>query len=148
MFSRRIIFIKKEEDILLKDDVKFVKIDCSNLFTKDAVFKTFSQKLNFSFVVDNWDGFNDFFWDADSDGKLPYHIKKLYIYIYNLENLLKKERKRDRFIFYSIINEDYNVNAGDEIGNLNFPADIYIYIPEKDKKFIIDTPVEVIYSSN
>lgn len=147
MYSKRIVFVENEKDIELNDPVKFVKIDCSALFTKEAVFECFSQKLDFPFTVENWDGFNDFFWDADAGGNLRDNIKKLSIYIYNLKDLLKKS-KHDKRIFYSIINEDYVVNENDEQGKLNFPAEVYVYINKSDKPYVVETPVELIYSSN
>ncbi len=147
MYSKRIVFVENEKDIELNNDVKFVKIDCSALFTKEAVFECFSQKLDFPFTVENWDGFNDFFWDADAGGNLRDNIKKLSIYIYNLKDLLRKS-KHDKRIFYSIINEDYVVDENDAQGKLNFPAEVYVYINKSDKPYVVETPVELIYSSN
>lgn len=147
-YSKRIHFIDNCDNIHETKDTVLVCIDCSSIYTTKELFKQLSEKLKFPFIVTNWNGFIDFLWDLEQFKVINNSINNVYVYIYNIKNVLKNENYKEKKIFFEVLNNDYIVNEDDEQGKTNFPVNIQLYFNQDEEKYFIPTEPKIIWDSN
>ncbi|MDL2295919.1 barstar family protein [Lachnospiraceae bacterium OttesenSCG-928-E19] len=126
-------FVDNISDLKMSDNSILFKLDAAHCDTKQNLFKYFALQLSFPYYFGhNWDAFNecihDLEWIKDETGK-----NKVYIYIYNLSELLKNDIDKNKETFFQIINtEDVYI---DEFNN---PVEINFVFNNKERQFYID----------
>lgn len=133
MSKNNLIFINNINEINLSKDSILFEIDCKFCDTKENLFKYFSEQLEFpDYFGKNWDAFDecvhDLEWIKDKTNK-----KIVYIYIYNLKELLINDTKQNKEIFLQIVNTDDIY-----IDEFNNPVEVHFVFNNLEKEFYMD----------